>query len=194
MPYLLFIFALFGLNQWLSPQPPPSTNHQAESQYFMAVDSTPVRVTEDLIRELTQRSAEKTWRDSGYYFTLALVDWEVNRIRTGQNGTTKMLTTISSADPSGVQFTGTAVFRFATEDLNAPGPLTTELYGQALVSLPQDLLMCPSTEMELGLGQVESRLPLNTYGEIIELGSIWDTLPPQVKAPTAVNMLWFEIQ
>ncbi|MEO0732429.1 MAG: hypothetical protein AAFZ52_06315 [Bacteroidota bacterium] len=108
----------------------------------------------------------KTWQDSGYYFQLNTVDWIARRVDPDE---TRALVTFRSADAGGsTAFSGRGVLRpgAAAGAGNAFPDLKAGDRGSAILALPQDLVLCPSAEMSLGLGASEIDLPLFVDGRL----------------------------
>jgi hypothetical protein len=173
---MYLIILLLGFN-FFPPAAPSSGS--ATTPALSVVDTFPPIITEDFIRDFTALPIEKTWRDSGYYFQLELVDWFNRGVLTAGNGDILIRTTIRSSDSSsGAQFRGRAVFRINSEDWSSgdlPSPKSVE-NGTAVLAFPQDVLICPSGNDEIGLGQSEQYLPLSLGGEIKKLGLFNDTI------------------
>ncbi|MTB49397.1 hypothetical protein [Lewinella sp. W8] len=157
---ILLLNLTFFPGQYAVPMSPPVMAPQT--------DTLPPIITEEFIREFTALPQQKTWRDSGYYFQLELVDWINRGFRTTNTGDYLLRSTVISASSSGTQFRARAILRIDKDDWpmdNFPSPNTVE-WGSAILAFPQDLLFCPSGNEEIGLGQNELYMPLSVGGEI----------------------------
>lgn len=131
----------------------------------------------------------RTWRDSGYYFQIEFVDFRIQKLGVTPGGDGKISVGFRSTDPSGQQYRGTAIF---TLNLNSiPSDLTPGVgtLGKASMTIAQDVLICPSPEQEVGLGQNDPFFPLYYSGFILHLnGKMLET-----SIPIAVELRDMEI-
>ena len=135
---------------------------------IIQADTLPPIITEEFIEEFTAMPLLKTWEDSGYYFQLEPTDWISRGFRTTTSGDFLLRTSVVSASSAGVQFQARAIFLIDKDDWpmdNFPSPNEVE-WGSAILALPQDLLFCPSSNDEIGLGQNELYMPISVGGGI----------------------------
>ncbi len=131
----------------------------------------------------------RTWRDSGYYFQIEFVDFRIQKLGITPGGGGKMSVVFRSTDPSGQQYRGNAIFTLNPNSI--PSDLTPSVgtLGKASMTIAQDVLICPSPEQEVGLGQNDPFFPLYYSGFILQLnGKMLET-----SVPIAVELRDMEI-
>ena len=161
-----YIFLILGSVLLLNFMPRPNTAVSEPMALTTIQDTVPVKVTEKLIRQLTDDLNEKTWRDSGYYFQLETVFWTARRLGVVPGGDALILVSFSSGDPSSLMYRGEAIFRFPLGDWPADITPSKNMSGEAVIAFPQDVLYCPSPSQEIGLGQDDPNFPLFLTGQI----------------------------
>lgn len=131
----------------------------------------------------------RTWRDSGYYFQIEFVDFRIQKLSLTPGGGGKMNVVFRSTDPSGQQYRGSAIFTLNSNSI--PSDLTPSVgtLGKTSMTIAQDVLICPSPEQEVGLGQNDPFFPLYYSGFILQLdGKMLET-----SVPIAVELRDMEI-
>ena len=112
-----------------------------------------------------QEGEYRTWRDSGYYFMPELTDWRINNIFSNSSKT-GLAVSFTSSDEGGLMYTGKAILIINNDDLPAGINFSRRDTGSSLMMIPQDLLLCPSGEQEMNMGQDDPYFPLYLSGSI----------------------------
>lgn len=131
----------------------------------------------------------RTWRDSGYYFQIEFVDFRIQKLGITSGGDGKISVGFRSTDPSGQQYRGSAIFTINANAIPADLTPNVGMLGKASMTIAQDVLLCPSPEQEVGLGQNDPFFPLYYSGFILQLdGKMLET-----SIPIAVELRDMEI-
>lgn len=111
----------------------------------------------------------RTWRDSGYYLQTEFIDLKILKINVTPEGQGTINVNFRSADPAGQQYRGEAIFSFSTGMVPDNVNLEAGVKGRAAITIAQDVLICPSPEAEVGLGQNDPFFPLYYPGFLLEV-------------------------
>ncbi|MBX2872670.1 MAG: hypothetical protein KTR30_11235 [Saprospiraceae bacterium] len=111
----------------------------------------------------------RTWRDSGYYLQIELIDLKIQKLGVTSGGEGRMIVNFQSADQAGQQYRGEAVFTFSPNQVPSNINLQTGVRGKAAITIAQDVLICPSPEAEVGLGQNDPFFPLYYPGFLLKV-------------------------
>lgn len=131
----------------------------------------------------------RTWRDSGYYLQTEFIDLKIQKISMMPGGEGRIIVNFRSADQVGHQYRGEAVFSFSPNmvppniDIQAGGS------GQAAITIAQDVLICPSPQTEVGLGQNDPFFPLYYPGFLLAI----DGMPITNPTPISIELRNIEI-
>lgn len=131
----------------------------------------------------------RTWEDSGYYLQIEFIDIRVQKMGVTSGGDGKIRVGFRSLDPVGQQYRGTAVMTYAPNQL--PPNLDIGVGTRAIASMiiGQSVLVCPSPEEEVGLGQNDPVYPLYYSGFLLEVQG--NAIPNPT--PLAIQVIDMEI-
>jgi|GEM_PF-5567293 len=111
----------------------------------------------------------RTWEDSGWYFQIELIDLRIQKLGVTSGGDGKIRVGFRSSDSLGQQYRGTAVITFSPNQMPPDVDLEVGIRGRASMIIAQSVLVCPSPEEEVGLGQNDPLFPLYYSGFLLEV-------------------------